>query len=37
LAQVRSDIEKLLLQQEAQHLQERWIASLRSKAFIKTF
>jgi peptidyl-prolyl cis-trans isomerase SurA len=37
LAQVRSDIEKLLLQQEAQHLQERWIASLRAKAFIKTF
>ena len=37
LPQVRSDIEKLLLQQEAQHLQERWIASLRAKAFIKTF
>jgi len=37
LAQVRSDIEKLLLQQEAQHLQERWLTSLRSKAFIKTF
>jgi parvulin-like peptidyl-prolyl isomerase len=37
MAQVRSDIEKLLLQQEAQHLQERWIASLRAKAFIKTF
>lgn len=37
LTQVRSDIEKLLLQQEAQHLQERWIASLRAKAYIKTF
>lgn len=37
LTQVRSDIEKLLLQEEAQHLQERWLASLRSKAFIKTF
>jgi len=37
LTQVRSDIEKLLLQQEAQHLQERWLASLRAKAFIKTF
>jgi peptidyl-prolyl cis-trans isomerase SurA len=37
LAEVRSEIEKLLIQQEAQHLQERWLASLRSKAFIKTF
>jgi parvulin-like peptidyl-prolyl isomerase len=37
LAQVRPDIEKLLVQQEAQDLQERWIASLRSKAYIKTF
>jgi peptidyl-prolyl cis-trans isomerase SurA len=37
LAEVRSDIEKKLIQQEAQGLQERWIASLRSKAFIRTF
>lgn len=37
LAQVRDEIEKKLLQEEAQDLQERWIASLRSKAYIKTF
>ena len=37
LAQVREEIEKKLLQQEAQNLQERWLASLRSKAYIKTF
>jgi peptidyl-prolyl cis-trans isomerase D len=37
LAQVRDEIEKKLLQQEAQDLQERWLASLRSKAYIKTF
>jgi parvulin-like peptidyl-prolyl isomerase len=37
LAQVRDQIEKKLLQEEAQDLQERWIASLRSKAYIKTF
>jgi peptidyl-prolyl cis-trans isomerase SurA len=37
LAQVRDEIEKKLLQQEAQDLQERWIASLREKAYIKTF
>ena len=37
LEQARPDIEKLLVQQEAQDLQERWIASLRSKAYIKTF
>lgn len=37
LEQVRDDIEKKLLQEEAQDLQERWIASLRSKAYIKTF
>jgi peptidyl-prolyl cis-trans isomerase SurA len=37
LAQVRDEIEKRLLQQEAQELQERWLASLRSKAYIKTF
>ena len=37
LADVRPEIEKKLLQQEAQNLQERWLTSLRSKAFIKTF
>jgi parvulin-like peptidyl-prolyl isomerase len=37
LAEVRSEIEKKLLQLEAQHLQERWLASLRSKAYIRTF
>jgi peptidyl-prolyl cis-trans isomerase SurA len=37
LAQVRDEIEKKMLQEEAQNLQEKWIASLRSKAFIKTF
>jgi parvulin-like peptidyl-prolyl isomerase len=37
LDQVRDDIEKLLVQEEAQNLQERWLASLRAKAYIKTF
>jgi peptidyl-prolyl cis-trans isomerase SurA len=37
LADARPDIEKKLIQQEAQELQERWLASLRSKAFIKTY
>ncbi|HEV2046968.1 MAG TPA: peptidylprolyl isomerase [Chthoniobacterales bacterium] len=37
LEQARPDIEKKLLQLEAQGLQERWLASLRSKAYIKTF
>ena len=37
LAQVRDQIEKKLLQQEAQNLQEKWLASLRSKAYIRTF
>jgi peptidyl-prolyl cis-trans isomerase SurA len=37
LNEVRSDIEKKLIQEEAQQIQERWIASLRQKAFIKTF
>ena len=37
MAEAREEIEKKLLQQEAQELQERWIASLRSKAFIRTF
>jgi peptidyl-prolyl cis-trans isomerase SurA len=37
LAEARDEIEKKLVQLQAQELQERWIASLRSKAFIKTF
>jgi peptidyl-prolyl cis-trans isomerase SurA len=37
LAQARPDIEKKLVQLEAQQLQERWIASLRQKAYIRTF
>lgn len=37
LAEARPDIEKKLLQQQAQDLQERWLASLRSKAYIQTF
>src|SRR6476661_5660555 len=37
LNEVRADIEKKLVQEEAQQIQERWLASLRQKAFIKTF
>jgi peptidyl-prolyl cis-trans isomerase SurA len=37
LKQVRDEIEKKLTQLEAQQLQEKWIASLRSKAYIRTF
>src|SRR5881296_2688275 len=37
LAEARDDIEKTLLQDEAQQIQERWIASLREKAYIRTF
>jgi parvulin-like peptidyl-prolyl isomerase len=37
LDQVRPQIEKILLQQEAENLQERWLASLRAKAYIKTY
>jgi parvulin-like peptidyl-prolyl isomerase len=37
LAEARPDIEKKLIQEEAQDLQERWIASLRAKAYIRTF
>src|SRR2546430_1350940 len=37
LSEARSDIEKKLLQVEAQGIQERWIATLRAKAYIKTF
>ena len=37
LAEARSDIEKKLIEEEAQGIQQRWIASLRAKAYIKTF
>ena len=37
LAEARSDIEKKLLEDEAQQIQEHWITSLRQKAFIRTF
>jgi len=37
LEEARPEIEKKLLQKEAQELQERWLASLREKAYIKTF
>jgi peptidyl-prolyl cis-trans isomerase SurA len=37
LAEVWSDIDKKLVQEEAQQIQERWLASLREKAYIKTF
>ena len=37
LAEARPDIEKKLLQEEAQELQDRWIAGLRAKAYIRTF
>lgn len=37
LEQARTDIEKKLMHDEAQKLQEKWLASLRSKAYIKTF
>ena len=37
LNEVRADIEKKLVKEEAQQIQERWLASLRQKAYIKTF
>ena len=37
LAQVRTEVEKKLLQEEAQRLQENWLAGLRQKATIRTF
>jgi len=37
LKDVRADIEAKLRQEQAQQLQEHWLASLRSKAYIKTF
>ena len=35
--EVRAEIEARLRQEQAQELQEHWLASLRSKAYIKTF
>ncbi len=37
LKDVRTEIEARLRQEQAQELQKHWIASLRSKAYIKTF
>ena len=37
LAEVRDDIDKKLKQEEAQRLQENWLAGLRQKATIRTF
>jgi len=37
LKDVRDEIEKKLLQDERQDLQEKWMAKLRKKAYIKTF
>jgi len=37
LSQVRADVEKMLLQEDAQRLQENWLAGLRQKASIRTF
>ncbi|MDQ2868445.1 MAG: peptidylprolyl isomerase [Verrucomicrobiota bacterium] len=37
LSQVRDEIAKKVLQEEAQAAQEHWIAGLRQKAYIKTF
>ncbi len=37
LAEAHDDIERKLIQQEAAQIQERWIATLREKAYIRTF
>jgi|SRR5450755_737403 len=37
LAEVRTDVEKKLLNEEARRLQENWLAGLRQKASIRTF
>lgn len=37
LAEVRDEVEKLLTQEEAQRMQENWLAGLRQKASIRTF
>ncbi len=37
LAEVRDEVEKKLIQEEGQRLQENWLAGLRQKATIRTF
>jgi len=37
LAEAHDDIEKRLIQDEAEQIQDRWIATLREKAYIRTF
>lgn len=37
MAEVRAEVEKKLLQEESQRLQENWLASLRQKATIRKF
>lgn len=37
LAEVRTEIQKLLEQEEAMRVHDRWVAGLRAKAYIKTF
>jgi peptidyl-prolyl cis-trans isomerase SurA len=37
LAKIRPEIEKRLIQEEAQRQQELWLATLRQKAYIRTF
>ena len=37
LEKIRPEIEKRLLQEEAQRQQELWLATLRQKAYIRTF
>jgi peptidyl-prolyl cis-trans isomerase SurA len=37
LAEVRADVEKKLVQEESQRLQENWLSSLRQKATIRRF
>src|SRR5436309_831878 len=37
LAEARPDIEKKLIQEQAHDIQERWLAGLRAKAYIRTF
>ena len=36
-AKLRPEIEKKLIQEESQRQQELWLASLRQKAYIRTF
>ncbi len=37
LAEVRDDIEKILLQQQRAQMQEQWVKDLRAKAYIRLF